>query len=232
MSNLTTYKGSVLNGDLEKWSAGVPVGYDVDQTNTTVVQLQRTPGPLFDVLTAETSSLSPNIPVSANPLVFEGNSSLRFRGNASLAAGNFALRTKGIAAAHTAAIDAAGQGLPIDAIYESRFSFWVRGTPGKVFAVNIILHQGTGSPFTPKYFSGDMSQGQNAWNASVDTLRFDASPVWRKVSIGFQPFVWTTGGFLQDYMVWEITNVSTGAFVLDLDAFDYEILHDRNQRPV
>ena len=231
-----TYKGVVLNGGLEKWSAGVPVGYDVDQTNTTVVQLlkdqqylHRAGQPQFVV--DETRSLAPNVPLVANPLVREGHSALRFRGNASLAAGNFALRTDGITAAHTAAIDAAGQGLPINAIKDSRFSFWARGTPNKLFAVNLILHQGAGAPFTPKYFSGDMSQGPNAWAAAVDTIQIPAEGIWRQYSFQFQPQVWSAG-FFQNYLVWEITNVSTGAFILDLDGFEYEVLDDENQRPV
>ena len=233
MNKLTTYKGFVTNGDLEEWSGGVPVGYDIDQANTTVVQLMKEQQGLhmagqkqFEV--QETLDLAPNVPIAANPLVKEGNSALRFRGAAALSAGEFAIRTAGITAAHTGA--PTGQVLPMDGALDSRFTFWARGTEGSLFAVNIITQISS----VPIYFAGNQTrQGTGSWTASgVDGITFAAQPIWQQYQINFQPLVYS-GGFLDDGVMWEITNVASGPFTLDLDDVEYEVVDpNANQRPV
>ena len=234
---LTTYKGYVVNGNLESWSGGLPTDFDVDQANTQVVQLQKEQQYLHNagqpqIEVERTLALAPNIPIAANPLVKEGESALRFVGSASLGAGDFALRSEGITAAHTVA--PTGQILRPEMHKDSRFSFWARGTEGQVFAVNLIV-QTSGLPL---YFQGNSTrQGPLSWllaaQGGLDALTFEAQPQWQQYTINFQPLVFS-GGFMDEDggVTFEITNVSTGAFVLDIDDIEFENTGLFNERPV
>jgi hypothetical protein len=221
MSRLTTHKNFVLNGDFGAWAAGVPSNFDVDQTATTVVRLQRSQQGLHlagqkQFVMDETKGFAPNIPLRANPLT-RGNDALRFRATSALTAGDFALRTPGIAAAHTGA--PTGQRLPVEPSATSHFSFWMRGTPGNVVALNLIMQIGG----TPSYFQGSQPQdGDDAWGGTVDNLTFVATAEWRQHVVEFQPLMYS-GGLMDDQLMFEITNVSTGVFILDLDQLEYRM---------
>jgi hypothetical protein len=228
---LATYKGFVVNGTLEEWSGGVPVDFEIAQANTTVVQLQKEQQGLhragqkqFEV--QETLDLAPNIPIAANPLVKEGNSALRFRGAAALAAGEFAIRTEGITAALSGA--ATGQVFPYAAAQESVFSFWARGTENAEFAVNLVILTEGGVVLT---FVESRLGGGSWQNAVIDSLVFEATPIWTQYAIPFWPLA-NSGPPNQDGVRFEITNVSTGPFILDIDDIEYEVRDEANQRPV
>ncbi len=227
MNRLTTHKGFVLNGDFGTWSGGLPTNFDIDQTSTTVLQLNRAEQGLhlagqLQPLVAETLDFAPNVPLRANPLVRSGSSALRFRAVAAAVAGDFALRTSGIGAAHTSA--PTGQRLPIEGTMTSRFSWWSRGTPGNLFAVNLILQRGSANP---RYFQAAAPDhqpqiGDDAWTATVDALTYPATPEWHQYQIEFQPIVFSTN-IMDDQLMFEFTNVTAGAFILDLDSIEYTL---------
>lgn len=227
MIRLTTHKSFVRNGDLGAWSGGVPTNFDIDQTNTTVVQLLREQQiehlmGLTRFVVDETLGFAPNIPIRANPLVASGSSALRFRGDSSLTAGDFAIRTPGIGAAHTGT--PTGQRLPVEASKHSYFSFTTRGTPGNVFAINLILQTGG----TPQYLQPTAPQpaqpqiGDDAWTTTANALTFVASAEWRTQSIEFMPLSFNSA-IMDDQLMFEITNITTGVFILDLDSIEYRL---------
>ena len=227
MNRLTTHKSFVRNGDLAAWSSGVPTSFDIDQVSTTVVQLQRGQQQLHDglseVLRAETKTFAPNIPEAANPLVYSGSSALRFRHTAAGAAGNWAIRTPGITAAHTTA--PTGQRLPMEPTMTSWFSWWVRGTPGTEYTFNVILQRATSNvlylqPVAPNH----QPQAGNAgsWTTSVNALTYMATAEWRQHSIEFQPVAFSTA-VVDDQVMFEISNVSATVHVVDIDSIEYRL---------
>lgn len=227
MNRLTTHKNFVLNGDLGAWSGGVPTNFDIDQTNTTIIQLQRGAQQLHDgaaqVLKTETLDFAPDIPAMANPLVRSGANALRARMAAAASAGDFALRTPGITAAHTTA--PTGQRLPMEPTMTSRFTWWSRGTPGNLFAVNMILQRAVSNVlYLQAVAPHHQPQAGNvgSWAAGVDALTYPATPEWHQYSIEFQPVAFSTA-IVDDQLMFEFTNITAGAFILDLDSIEYTL---------
>lgn len=224
-SRLSTAKGHVINGDLESWAAGVPTDFDVDQVNTTVVQLTRAQHHLHlagqpQFVVQETADLGS--PIHSNPLVRSGESALRFRSVAALAAGEWALRSEGIGAAHGGA--PTGQVFEVAGERRSVFSFWARGTEGFVIAVNLVIQA---AAVNYKLAGNDWDWATAA--TGLDNLTFALQPEWRRFSIPFFPLTTIPPDIP---MVFEITNVSTGAAIVDIDSIEYEIDGPENERPV
>ena len=226
MNRLTTHKNFVLNGDLGAWSGGVPTNFDVDQTLTTVVQLQRTQqqlhGGLAQALKTETKDFAPDIPAAANPLVHSGSSALRFRHLAG-AAGDWALRTLSITAAHTTA--PTGQRLPMEPTMTSRFTWWSRGTPGALYTFNVILQRATSNvlylqPVAPNHQPQAGNAG--AWTTTVNGLTYPATAEWHQYSIEFQPVAFSTA-IVDDQVMFELSNIDTGVHVIDFDSIEYTL---------
>lgn len=224
MNRLTTHKNFVLNGDLGNWSGGVPTNFDIDQTLTTVVQLQRAQQQFHDglaqVLKTETKGFASDIPAAANPLVRSGSSALRFRHLAG-SAGDWALRTSGITAAHTTA--PTGQRLPMEPSMTSRFTWWSRGTPGALYTFNVILQRATTNvlylqPVAPNH----QPQAGNAgsWTTTVNGLTYPLTAEWHQYSIEFQPAAFSTA-VVDDQVMFEISNIDTGVHIADFDSIEY-----------
>jgi len=231
MNRLTTHKNFVLNGDLGNWSGGVPTSFDIDQTSTDVIQLQREQqqdhfgAGAFNK--AQTLTFAPDIPLVANPLVRSGINAIRFHHTAAGSAGDWALRTLGITAAHTTAptASAIAQRLPMEPSMTSRFTWWSRGTPGALYTFNVILQRATSNvlyfqPVAPNH----QPQAGNAgsWTTTANALTYALTPEWHQYSIEFQPAAFSTA-VVDDQVMFEISNVNTAIHFADFDSIEYSL---------
>ena len=227
MNRLTTHKNFVLNGDLGNWASGVPTNFDIDQASTDVIQLQREQQQdHFGVGAfnkAQLLTFAPDIPLAANPLVRSGVNAIRFHHTAAGSAGDWALRTPGITAAHTTA--PTGQRLPMEPSMTSRFTWWARGTPGALYTFNVILQRATSNvlyfqPVAPHH----QPQAGNAgsWTTGANALTYPLTAHWLQHSIEFQPAAFSTA-VVDDQVMFEISNVNAAIHFADFDSIEYSL---------
>lgn len=210
----------IPNGSLQLWDAGpVPRDMDAQVTNTVLTRLERRqlmdPG-LYDFIQTQNWA---DIRGSGDRLTYEGEDSLRVTLAAAGVADAFRIMPEGVLpVAHTGLCT---RQVPVDGI-EDRFAFTFAArcsVDGNLIRIRLILRTALGAAV-----AGSWNHATREWQAAVATNDFGMTTRWLRYGITTSlPIPQVIGQNTVDNMVWQISNGSAGAQIIDLDDFQ---IHD------
>lgn len=212
----------IPNGNLELWDAGpVPREMDAAVVNTVITILNET-DPMDALARYAWADASP--PAKH---VYEGQHALRATLAAAAAADNFRLYPEGLVAATWAG--ASTEQITIDGLYHRyRLSFAARcSVDGNILLGRIVLRDATDTVRLHKdcqVNGGGVSFPdrclENLWMAADGATRptWQLTTVWRRYGVTFVvPPADATVPIVLENMVWQLSNGSAGAQIIDID---------------
>jgi len=213
----------IPNGSLQLWDAGpVPRDMDAQITSTVLTRLERRqlmdPG-LHDFIQTQnwTEIRGPN-----DKFTYDGEDSLRVTIAAAGVADSFRIMPEGVAA--VALTGACTRQVPVDSI-EDRFSltFAARcSVDGNLIRIRLILRTALGA-----VVAGYWNHALREWQAAAATNDFGMGTTWRRYGITTSlPIPQAIGQNVVDNMVWQISNGTAGAQIIDLDDFQINDLEN------
>lgn len=215
-----SWKGSVQNGWFDLWDgANTPSQMNSQNTNTTITRLDQGEVPTTSPI--RTAILNQGSLVATGPFT-KGQRSLRATIVAAAAADAFRLWSPGaIVAALTGATT---NPLPLHSMKPNYFSFWVRSNTLNNVRVRLVFRTAAnaivGSVGAPAIRGED---GLTVDSGTPETIDIRMSPFWRKVGIRFIPPEFF-GTDAVDHMVWQISNGTAGAQVIDIAGIESDAL--------
>jgi len=202
----------IPNGNLELWDAGpVPREMDAQVTATTITTLDRN---LMDDQSPE-ANLWAAIASKNNRLVYEGERSLRATLTAAAVADDFRLFPEGITAAMTGA---STEDLRANLGFHHKYSFTFGArcnVDGNQIRIRLVLRDNTD---TPRMYLDQNLQWQVFTIIGTATIDISLGLIWKRYGVGIPeiPYQDSAGNVIEN-MVWELSNATAGAQVIDLD---------------
>jgi hypothetical protein len=213
----------IANGNLELWDAGpVPAEMDAQVTNTVITTLDRT---LMDQQSPE-ANLWAAIAGKEDKLVYEGDRSLRATIAAAAAADAFRLHPEGVAAvAHTGAsvFDVRAN---LGMLHRYSFTFAARcNTDGNLLTARIVLRSAADAVLLHLTNAG-------LWQVAAADIDFGMRTRWQKFGLAIPEIPYTDGaGTVVENMIWQLSNGTAGAQVIDLDDLTITDLYNSYAAP-
>lgn len=204
----------IPNGGLRLWDPGpVPRDMDAQVTNTVITRLERRqimePG-TYEWIEAQNWA---DIRGRLDKFTYSGEDSLRATIAAAGAVDAFRLMTEGVAAvAHTGA---STQHVPVDnRLHRYALTFAARcSVDGNLIRVRLIVRSVADAPIA--YWD----EANQLWQAADTTNDFGMTTRWRRYGVVTQATPTVFGGVAAENMVWQVSNGSAGAQIIDLDDF-------------
>lgn len=205
----------IPNGSLQLWDAGpVPRDMDAQVTNTVLTRLERRqlmdPG-LYDFIQTQNWA---DIRGANDRLTYEGEDSLRVTIAAAGVADAFRIMPEGVAA--VALTGASTRHVPVDnLLHRFAFTFAARcSVDGNLIRVRLILRTAADA------VAGYWSNANSIWQVAAATNDFGMTTRWRRYGVTTGIAVpQAIGGNVVENMIWQISNGSAGAQIIDLDDF-------------
>jgi hypothetical protein len=225
------FDGGLRNHTLEKWTAGVPDNFDVITSAGTVVQLTKE---MHDFFMAGQPPHPEIHRLARDPfdvLVLDSFSAARFYATGVWAARSNSIQIEGV---NNLLVGDAQWGLPWVPGNTGTFTFWARGTKGKLIEVLFAMRDAAGN--NPVYLNREPA----TWSTTVTGISVKLLPHWQQYSIPVKfPLLVGGTGFAgasrtTDSLVFGVFNVSAanpGAadpFVFDLDGFRWRLAGEAN----
>lgn len=211
----------IPNGSLQLWDAGpVPRDMDAQVTNTVLTRLERRqlmdPG-LYDFIQTQNWA---DIRGKGDKFTYEGEDSLRATIAAAGVADAFRIYPEGALAALTGA---STRHVPVDnLLHRFGFTFAARcSVDGNLIRVRLVVRDATDAILAYWDDTNDI------WTTVATSNDFGMTTTWRRygVSPGL-PTPTSVGGTAVENMVWQISNGSAGAQIIDLDDFQINDLEN------
>lgn len=218
----------IPNGSLQLWDPGpVPRDMDAQVTNTVLTRLERRqlmdPG-LYDFIQTQNWA---DIRGANDRLTYEGEDSLRVTIAAAGVADAFRIMPEGVVAvAHTGACT---RQVPVDGI-EDRFSFSFAArcsVDGNLIRIRLILRTVAGAVVAGYWDDTAREWVTPAIAVATGANDFGMTTRWQRYGVTTSlPIPQVMGANTVDNMVWQISNGSAGAQIIDLDDFQINDLEN------
>jgi hypothetical protein len=202
----------IANGNLELWDAGpVPAEMDAQVTNTVITTLDRT---TMDQQSPQANAWAA-IAGREDRLVYEGDRSLRATLAAAAAADAFRLMPEGVAAVAFTGASAfdvrANLGFND---HKYAFTFAARcNTDNNLLTVRIILRSAADAVVM---YLTNAGAWQPVATGAAD-IDFGMRTRWQRFGIGIPEVPYQSAGVVIENMIWQVSNGTAGAQVIDLD---------------
>ena len=212
----------IPNGSLQRWDPGpVPSDMDAQVTNTVLTRLERRqlmdPG-LYDFIQTQNWA---DIQGKGDKFTYEGEDSLRATIAAAGVADAFRIMPEGVAA--VALTGACTRHVPIDNLLDRfAFTFAARcSVDGNLIRVRLVIR--SAADVVLAYWD----DANGIWTATATSNDFGMGTTWLRygVSPGL-PAPTVVGGVAAENMIWQISNGSAGAQIIDLDDFQINDLEN------
>ena len=207
----------IPNGDLTLWDPGpVPRDMDVQTTNATITRLQRTQIMDPSVYPWIEAQNWPDIRNRLDKFTYSGEDSMRVTLVAAAVADGFRIHPEGINA--TLFTGACTRQVPVDNM-QHPFAFTVAArcsVDGNLLRLRLILRSAADAVLG--YWNGAAAPG-GVWQAGVATNDFGMITRWRRYGLTTDEVPQAIGGVAVENMVWQVSNGSAGAQMIDLDDF-------------
>jgi len=207
----------IPNGDLSLWDAGpVPRDMDAQVTATTITRLQRTQ--IMDPSTfpwIEAQNWA-DIRNRLDKFTYSGEDSMRATLTAAAVADGFRIYPEGINA--TLFTGACTRQVPVDGMPHP-FSFTIAArcsVDGNLIRLRLILRSAADAVLG--YWNAAVAPG-GVWQAAAATNDFGMTTQWQRYGLTTDPVPQAIGGVAVENMLWQVSNGSAGAQIIDLDDF-------------
>ncbi len=215
------WEGPIRDGSIETWAAGAPVHQNSQATNTTLFQLRRDLRPNHPQ-----ALVFPELVGVSEDLVKDGQSALRATLAAAAVADAFRIWNPGAIVA--ALTGASTNALIVRLGRRHFFSFYARNSvDGNLLRLRLWLRnaanaiQGSSvadaTDTTVVRYAGRQLQPVDGTNTYVE---LGMSRFWRKYAVTFDVPP-TMGNATPDHIVWQLSNGTAAAQVIDLDGIEY-----------
>ena len=211
----------IPNGSLQLWDAGpVPRDMDAQVTNTTLTRIERRqlmePGQYEFIQAQNWADIQGNL----DKFTYEGEDSLRATIAAAGAADDFRIYPEGAVAALTGA---STRHVPLDNVGDKfAFTFAARcSVDGNLIRVRLVVRSAADAILA--YWD----QANGIWNTTATANNFGMTTRWQRYGVVASiPTPTGVGGTAVENMVWQISNGSAGAQIIDLDDFQINDLEN------
>lgn len=205
----------IPNGSLQLWDAGpVPRDMDAQVTNTVLTRLERRQlmePAQYDFIQRQNWA---DIRGRLDPLTYEGEDSLRVTIAAAGVADSFRIMPEGVAA--VALTGASTRHVPVDnLVHKFSFTFAARcSVDGNLIRVRLVVRTAADA------VAGYWNEATGQWQAAAATNDFGMTTRWRRYGVVTSlPVPQVIGANVVENMIWQISNGSAGAQIIDLDDF-------------
>lgn len=211
----------IPNGSLQLWDPGpVPRDMDAQVTNTVLTRLERRqlmdPG-LYDFIQTQNWA---DIRGKEDKFTYDGEDSLRATIAAAGVADAFRIYPEGVLAALTGA---STRHVPVDnLLHRFAFTFAARcSVDGNLIRVRLVVRSAADAILA--YWD----ETNRIWTATATANDFGMTTRWRRYGVhNSLPTPSSVGGVAVENMVWQISNGSAGAQIIDLDDFQINDLEN------
>ena len=204
----------IPNGDLSLWDAGpVPRDMDVQTTAATITRLERRQlmePAQYDFIQRQNWA---DIRGRDDKFTYSGEDSMRVTLTAAAVADGFRIHPEGINA--TVWTGACTRQVPVDGMPHP-FSFTVAArcsVDGNLLRLRLILRSAADAVLA--YWNGAADQ----WQTAAATNDLGMITRWLRYGGATQPVPQAIGGVAVENMIWQVSNGSAGAQIIDLDDF-------------
>jgi len=211
----------IPNGSLQLWDAGpVPRDMDVQVTNTVLTRLERRQlmePSQYDFIQRQNWA---EIRGRDDKFTYSGDNSLRVTIAAAGAVDDFRIHPEGVIAALTGATT---RHVPVDnLLHNFAFTFAARcSVDGNLIRVRLVVR--TNADVVAGYFD----QANGVWQAAATSNDFGMITRWRRYGVVTSiPTPLIVGANVVENMVWQVSNGSAGAQIIDLDDFQINDLEN------
>lgn len=198
----------VVNGNLELWDAGpVPRFMDAQVTNTVITTLDRQVQNEDHPWRSQWADIAPR----NDKYVYEGNRALRATIAAGAAVDAFRIYPEGVTVAMNAASTFDTRGA-LGFLHPYSFTVAARcSVGGNLLRVRLVLRDNTD---TIRLYLANTGH----WQTAATQIDFGLLTVWRKYGIKSDPVPYQdSAGNVIENLVWQVSNGTAAAQVLDLD---------------
>lgn len=207
----------IPNGDMSLWDAGpVPRDMDAQVTATTLTRLERRqimePDQYVFIQTQNWADIRGRL----DKFTYSGEDSLRATLTAAGVADGFRIHPEGISA--TLFTGACTRQVPVDAM-PHKFAFTIAArcsVDGNLIRLRLILRDSTDAVLG--YWNAASAPG-GLWQAAAASNDFGMITRWRRYGLNTIEVPQSIGGTAVENMVWQVSNGSDGAQIIDLDDF-------------
>jgi len=204
----------IPNGDLSLWDAGpVPRDMDVQTTAATITRLERRQlmePAQYDFIQRQNWA---DIRGRDDKFTYSGEDSMRVTLTAAAVADGFRIHPEGINA--TVWTGACTRQVPVDGMPHP-FSFTVAArcsVDGNLLRLRLILRSAADAVLA--YWD----EPNHAWTATATSNDLGMITRWRRYGLSADDVPLAIGGVATENMVWQVSNGSVGAQMIDLDDF-------------
>ena len=211
----------IPNGDLTLWDAGpVPRDMDAQVTNTVLTRLQRSQimdPSVYPWIQAQNWA---DIRGSLDKFTYSGMDSLRVTIAAGGAVDAFRIMPEGVAP--VALTGASTRHVPVDnLLHKFAFTFAARcSVDGNLIRIRLVLRTAA------DVVAGFLDEATGQWQAAATANDFGMTTRWRRYGVTGMETPQIIGANVIENMIWEISNGTAGAQIIDLDDFQINDLEN------
>lgn len=207
----------IPNGDLSLWDAGpVPRDMDAQVTATTITHLERRQIMEPDQFVFIENQNWADIRNRLDKFTYSGEDSMRVTLTAAAVADDFRIMPEGVVAARTGA---STRHVPVDNM-PHKWAFTVAArcnTDGNVLRMRLVLRDNTDTP------RSEWDQANGLWQdinlVAVTVNDFQMTTRWRRYGLTTDEVPQVVNANAIENMIWQISNGTAGAQIIDLDDF-------------